>query len=101
MNKITLSQLLEYFNYDDMIPEKIQIVTSGRDWHEADELYVDSELLEPFMDYTIMHMGFEKSYEDGSPVLRVSIKETENHSRKNVVLYIDNRTYAIQNKRVC
>ena len=97
MNRITLSQLLEYFNYDEMIPNRIQVVTSDKDWHEADELYVDSELLDPFLDYTIMHMGFEQSYEDRSPILRVSINRTKRQSRENIVLYIDNRTY----KRVC
>ena len=97
MSKITLSQLLSYFNYDEMIPSRIQVVTSDKDWNKADELYVDSELLDPFLDYMIMYMGFEKSYEDGSPILRVSIDGTKIPSKENIVLYIDNRTY----KRVC
>ena len=97
MEKITLSQLLSYFNYDEMIPSRIQVVTSDKEWHEADELYVDSELLDPFLNYTIMHMGFEKSYEDESPILRVSIDGTKRPSIENIVLYIDNRTY----RRVC
>lgn len=94
MKKITLSQLLEYFNYDEMIPQTIQVVTSGRDWSEADEMYVDSELLDPFLDYTITDIGFEKSYTNGEPILRVSIKKGDYQDEEKVVFRIDNRTYA-------
>ena len=100
MKKITLSQLLEYFNYEEMIPQKIQVVTSGRDWHEADELYVDSELLDPFLDFTITDIGFEKSYTDGDPILRVSIKKGDYQDEEKVVFRIDNRTYAFPRSRV-
>ena len=100
MKKITLSQLLEYFNYEEMIPQKIQVVTSGRDWHEADELYVDSELLDPFLDFTITDIGFEKSYTDGDPILRVSIKKGDYQDEEKVVFRIDHRTYAFPRSRV-
>lgn len=73
MKKITLGQLLQYFEPF----EKIQIMTYGHDWDEAVEVRVGDHLLAPLHDYIVTAMGYEESYKDGSPILRVSVKKGE------------------------
>ena len=73
MSKITLSQLLQYYDKIEA-PNRIQIVTGNNDWDFADELTVNSKLLEPFGDSNITDMSCEKSFKDGSPVIRISLK---------------------------
>ena len=75
MYKITLGQLLQYFDDEQTPAERIQIVTGDHDWDEADELFVDSELITPFIDWTVESMFFEKSFYDGKPLIRVAIEE--------------------------
>lgn len=73
MSKITLSQLLQYYDKIEA-PNRIQIVTGNNDWDFADELTVNSKLLEPFGDSNITNMSCEKSFQDGSPVIRISLE---------------------------
>ena len=75
MNKITLSELLQYYDKETEPVDRIQIVTGGHDWDSPDEFNIDSELLEPFADYIVTDMCCEESFRK-SPVIRVSIKQT-------------------------
>ena len=77
MDKITLNQLLQYYeNGSDLI----QIVTDGCDWGDAEEFEVCSALLKQFYDYRVTAMRCEESYNEGLPVLRVLIEKGENEN---------------------
>lgn len=71
MDKITLNQLLQYFDTD---ANRIQIVPRDHYWDSADELSMDSELLEPFKDWLITYISYELAFSDGKPIVRVSIE---------------------------
>lgn len=101
MNKITLSQLLQYNKDEDEQDKNIQVVMYGRDWETADEVRMDSELLYPFLDYIITDMAFHKPFNGKDPVLRVSIRPPQQKNNCNAVLCIDNVVYAFNGKRVC
>ena len=73
MRKITFGELLQYFDPYD----RIQLMTYGHDWEEAVEVRVGDHLLAPFNDYLVTDMGYEESYKDKSPILRVSVKKGE------------------------
>ena len=75
IEKITLKQLLQYFDQEIEPQAAIQIVVGEEEWDLATELYIASELLTPFMDYYIQEMGYEESYFDHKPLLRVSISK--------------------------
>ena len=74
MDKIRLWQLLQYYDMNESPGNRIQVVSLDHEWGDADELFVDSEILEPFYDYIVADLRCEKSFIDGSPVLRVSLK---------------------------
>ena len=83
MKKITLAQLLQYYDMDEDAVELIQIVIGNHDWEDAHELYADSELLKPFYEYTVTALRCEESYDEGRPVLRVAIEKGEiNHENE-------------------
>ena len=75
MEKIILKQLLQYYDLSLEPADRIQIVTDGQDWDDADELSVNSDLLKPFSDWTVADMSCEKAFSDERPIIRVSIKE--------------------------
>ena len=79
MNKLTLAQILQYYEKDGT--ELIQIVLPGDDWEDFHEFYVCSGLVKPFLSYVVLEMRCEKSNRDNSPVLRVLIEKGENHDR--------------------
>ena len=74
MNKITLGQLLQYYDLDQNPVDRIQIVSPEHNWKDADELSVDSILLKEFCDWNVIHMGIEKTFADSEPALRVLIE---------------------------
>lgn len=74
MDKITLAQLLQYFEMEDEPVEKIQIVSAGQEWDYADELYGNSELLHPFRNCIITDISCEESYDHKNPIIRVGIR---------------------------
>lgn len=78
MNKITLGQLMQYYDTAQDVRELVQVVFEGQDWDEAEELYADSEFLKPLYGYTVTALRCEESYEEGLPVLRVMIEKGEN-----------------------
>lgn len=77
MEKIRLWQILQYLDQGDCPNNRIQLVTSYHEWTEPDEVFVDSELLEPFYEYAVTDMNCEQSLKDGGPVLRVSVEKVE------------------------
>lgn len=77
MDKITLEQLLQYFEMEDDPVDKVQIVTENQEWDYADELYGNSELLKPFRNWIITDIRCEESYESKKPILRIVIQSKE------------------------
>lgn len=71
--KITLEQLLQYFDCSEDHIDRIQVVTGGNDWDNADELAVNSELLTPFLKRIVSNMSCEKSFRNNDHVLRVEL----------------------------
>lgn len=79
MEQITLRQLLQYFDFSPDCRELLQIVMPERDWDDVNEIYADSELLEPFYEYFVTAMSCETSIHGGNPILRVSIEPEINN----------------------
>ena len=77
MGKITLEQLLQYFDEQTDPQYRIQIVMPNEEWDCAAEMWVGSELLKPFMKYFVQEIGYEESYFDKKPLIRVSLDEEE------------------------
>lgn len=73
MDKITLGQLVQYFDLSPDLVDPIQIVMPGHDWDDINELDANSELLEPFYEYVVTAMGCEAGCMDGKPVIRATI----------------------------
>ena len=73
MKPIMLGQLIQYFDKFDERVNRIQITMGNREWKDADEVSVDSELLKPWKHNYIQFMGMEKSYKDGENIIRVSL----------------------------
>ena len=73
MEKITLAQLMQYADSKTEPQIMIQIVTEDEEWECATELWVGSGLLKPFMDYFVEEIGYEESFFDKKPLIRVSI----------------------------
>ena len=77
MDKITLGQLLQYYDMQRDVRELVQVVFNGQEWDDAEELYADSEFLKPLYGYTVIALRCEQSYELCLPVLRVMIEKGE------------------------
>ena len=77
MGKITLEQLLQYFDEHTDPEYRIQIVMPNEEWDCATEMWVGSELLKPFMKYFVQEIDYEESYFDKKPLIRVSLDEEE------------------------
>ena len=75
---MNLAKVLLYYDMEQEPMDRIQVVTGGRDWDDADELLVDSELLIPFLSWEVTEMRGEHSFIDGSPVIRVAIEQRSN-----------------------
>lgn len=73
--EITLGQLLQYYDDEQAFVERIQIVTEDHDWNDADELFVGSDLLSSFTDWIVYCMFCEKSFYNGTPIIRVGIRK--------------------------
>ena len=73
MKKITLEQLLQYFDAQEDPQNYIQIVCPNDSWECATEVWVGSDLLTPFMKYYVQEIGYEESYYEKKPLIRVSI----------------------------
>ena len=73
MERITLGQLLQYFDCESEPVDKIQVATEKQEWDDAAELAADSELLRPFMGFYVESMGLEDSLTGRKTVIRVSI----------------------------
>ena len=73
MKRITLAQLLQYADPQTEPKIYIQIVMPEEEWDCAVQLWVGSELLTPFMGYFIYEIGYEESYFDKKPLIRVSL----------------------------
>ena len=67
---------MDTYDISEHPTDRIQVVTSDHDWNEAEEVFADSELLEPFYNYIVTDMSCERSYADGGPVLRIALKAT-------------------------
>lgn len=79
MKNLQLKDIIGYLDLGDSGDSStIQVVTGNREWDDFEELYADSALLKPFMDYYIWCMDAEKSqiYKDRC-VIRVDIHEKE------------------------
>ena len=76
MLKITLGQLLQYYDADEEPAERIQIVTGSQDWDCADEIAVNSDLLASFANWVITDMRCETDH-DGKPIIRVAIDRSQ------------------------
>ena len=86
---ITLENVLQYYEMDSDPVDRIQIVTNNQNWENAGELYVDSELLNPFRSFTVTDMRCEESRFDRKPVLRVLIggkSQTKGSDTENEML---------------
>ena len=59
MGKITLEQLLQYFDEQTVPKYGIQIVMPNEEWDCATEMWVGSELLKPFMKYFVQEIDYE------------------------------------------
>ena len=73
--KITFRQLMQYADPETEPKIMIQIVVDDEEWDGATELWVGSPLLKPFMDYVVDEIGYEESYFDKKPLIRVSISK--------------------------
>ena len=71
---VLLDEILQYYDMCDDPVDTIQIVTADRDWDDADEVKVDSDLLSPFYQWEVTAMRCEMSFMDDRPVLRVLIE---------------------------
>ena len=65
---------MQYFDMEDDPVDKIQIVATNQEWDYADELYGNSELLQPFWNWVITDIRCEESYENKRPILRIIIQ---------------------------
>ena len=79
--KVTLEQLLQYFDKGEEFDNRIQIVTDGCDWQNASEVWVGSELLKPFMKRLVSDMSCELS--KGKAVLRIAIDKEKQNEQNN------------------
>ena len=77
MKEITLAQLLQYADPETRPEIMIQIVVDDEEWDCATELWVGSGLLKPFMGYIVKEIGYEESFYDHKPLLRISIEKGE------------------------
>jgi hypothetical protein len=75
MGRITLAQLLQYFDPKTEPEYRIQIVMPECEWDCADEVWVGSHLLDSIKNYYVYEIEIEESYQDEKPVLRVSVYE--------------------------
>ena len=73
-----LVKLLLFYDLEAYPIDRIQVVTGDRDWDQADELLVNSDLLITFYLWEVTEMRSERSFIDGSPVIRVLIEEKTN-----------------------
>ena len=73
MDRITLEQLLQYYDKTEDPADRLQIVTRGKDWDCADEFSIDSKLLEHFAKFKVTDMGCVESHKDKKPIIRVGI----------------------------
>lgn len=71
---LLLDELLQYYDWDDDTVDRIQIVTPDKDWDDADEVKINSELLTPFYSWIVMDLRCEMSFIEDRPVLRVLIE---------------------------
>lgn len=74
MKRITLAQLLQYADPQTEPKIDIQIVMPDEEWDWAVQLWVGSELLKPCMNLYIAEIGYEKSYFEDKPLIRVSLE---------------------------
>ena len=72
MCKITLAQLLQYYDMEDDPVDRIQIVMPDQDWDDAADLPVDSELLIAVSNFTVVDMQCLYT-SDNKPVIRVGL----------------------------
>ena len=75
--KITFGQLMQYADPETEPEIMIQIVVDDEEWDRETELWVGSPLLKPFMDYVVDEIGYEESYFDKKPLIRVSISKPD------------------------
>lgn len=73
-----LVKILLFYDLEQDPVDRIQVVTGDRDWDQADELLVNSDLLIPFYLWEVTEMRSERSFIDGSPVIRVLIEKESN-----------------------
>ena len=73
LRNITLKQLLAYFDPERKPVDRVQVVSWKQEWEQADELSVNSDLLDPIRDCQVMAMECTESYIDKKPVLKVLI----------------------------
>ena len=73
MDRIKLSQLIQYYDEDREKEERIQIVIN-QEWDQADEVSIHSALLDSVMDYFITDISIEGSFRNCAPIIRVGIE---------------------------
>ena len=72
MLRISLSQLLELYDMEEIPVDRVQIVMPDRDWDDPDELSVNSDLLITVRDWSVTELRSCKT-SSGDPILRVGI----------------------------
>lgn len=75
--KILFWQLMQYADPETQPEINIQIVVDDEEWDRATELWVGSPLLKPFMNYIVDEIGYEESYFNNKPLIRVSISKPD------------------------
>ena len=73
MDRIKLSQLIQYYDQDGEKKGRIQIVIN-QEWDQADEVSIHSSLLDSVMDYFITDISIEGSYRNCVPIIRIGIE---------------------------
>lgn len=84
MERITLRQLLQYYDQDGTSVDRIQIVTTKQELNCVDELVVNSRLISLIEGWYVVYIMCQKSFFDSKPILRVFIDpdQEEQHGRK-------------------
>lgn len=84
MERITLGHLLQYYDQDGTIVDRIQIVTNNQDLNCVDELAVNSRLVEMIKGWYVVYIMCQRSFFDSKPILRVFVEpdQEEQYGRK-------------------
>ena len=72
MLRISLSQLLQYYDMAEIPVDRIQIVMPDRDWDDPDEVSINSDLLISVRDWSVTELRSCTSF-SGDPILRAEI----------------------------